>query len=133
MWRSFPGPDRTTFERLARGAIAGMPDKFRVHLAEVVIEVREFASAQVLASLGIESRWDLTGLYEGRPLTERSIWESGEMPPMISLFRQPLLAEMHETGVELEDLVRHVVIHEAGHHFGFSDDDMHWLEDQADR
>ena len=97
----------------------------------MVLRVEEFATPDQLASVGIADRWNLSGLYEGVPISEQSVWQSGEMPPVISLFRQPLLLEMRETRVRFEELVRHVVIHEAGHHFGFSDDDMHWLEDQA--
>lgn len=126
------GPSSHEFERLARRALDTMPRHFRARLSTVVLKVEEFASREQLESVGIENRWHLSGLYEGRPLTQESVWDSGGMPPVISLFRRPLLAEMHETGVGLEELVRHVVVHEAGHHFGFSDDDMHALEDDAD-
>ena len=124
-----PSPDE--FERAAIRTITRLPDEFRKHLAEVVLRIEEFASAEQLASVGIASRWKLTGLYEGVPLPEQSLWDVPHMPPAISLFRQPLLREMEETGVAFEALVRHVVIHEAGHHFGFSDEDMHALEDAA--
>lgn len=130
--REHIGPSASEFEQLARVALAGMPAHLRAELAGVVLRIEEFASREQLDSVGITSRWELTGLYEGRPLTERTIWESGAMPPMISLFRQPLLAEMFETGVELAELVHHVVVHEAGHHFGFSDEEMHAIEDGGD-
>ena len=120
------------FELAARAAMDRLPPEFREQLHNVVIRIEEFASAEQLISVGLASRWDLSGLYEGIPLTEQSSWSSGDMPSMISLFRQPLLLEMRETGVSFEELVRHVVIHEAGHHFGFSDDDMHALEDSVD-
>lgn len=123
------GPSAAEFERVARMALARMPEQFREQMTGIVLRIDEFASADQLASVEIEDRWDLTGLYEGVPLPEQSVWEPSPMPPVISLFRQPLLAEMAETGVGFEELVRHVVIHEAGHHFGFSDDDMHALED----
>ncbi|MEE1878232.1 metallopeptidase family protein [Altererythrobacter litoralis] len=126
------GPPAEEFERLARRALDTMPDHFRAELTSVVLKIEEFASREQLESVGIRSRWELSGLYQGRPLTERTIWESGGMPPVISLFRQPLLAEMYETGVGLAELVHHVVVHEAGHHFGFSDDDMHAIEDFED-
>lgn len=126
------GPDPAEFERTARAAMAQLPDQFREPLRHVVLRIEEFASADQLAAVGIASRWDLSGLYEGIPLTEQSAWRSGELPPMITLFRQPLLLEMRETRVGFAELVRHVVIHEAGHHFGFSDEDMHWLEDAAE-
>lgn len=119
------------FERLARETIANLPPAFREQLDGVVLKIEEFATEEQLAGVGLRDKWRLSGLYEGRPLTEQTVWESGSMPAVISLFRQPLLAEMRDTGVTLEALVRHVVIHEAGHHFGFSDEEMHALEDSV--
>ncbi len=118
-------------EALAQRVLAGLPEPFRQHCADIVLRVEDFATPEQLASVSLLDRWELSGLYEGRPMPERSIWESGEMPPRIWLFRLPLVAEMRATRVTLEALVRHVVIHEAGHHFGFSDAEMHALEDQA--
>lgn len=125
-------PSPAEFERAAVATIARLPDEFRRHLTNVVVRIEEFASAEQLASVGIANRWELTGLYEGVPLPEQSSWDVPHMPPAISLFRRPLLREMEETGVAFEALVRHVVIHEAGHHFGFSDEDMHALEDSVE-
>lgn len=122
-------PDAAMFEALAVAALERLPEPFAQHLGDIVIRVEEFAEAEVLADLDIESEWDLTGLYQGRPLTEQSQWDSGDMPPQVTLYRQPLLAEWCETGVTLQALVTHVVVHEIGHHFGLSDDDMHALED----
>ncbi|WP_427969623.1 metallopeptidase family protein [Altererythrobacter sp.] len=124
----FHGPDRAAFEAYARATLRQMPAAFQENLRDVVLKIEEFATAEQLASVGLDDKWHLSGLYEGRPLTHKSVWESGSMPPIISLFRQPLLAEMHQTGVSLEAIVRHVVVHEAGHHFGFSDEEMHALE-----
>lgn len=124
-------PDTATFERLARRAMAALPAQFREHLDGVRICVEEFADRETLDALGIDDPWDLTGLYHGRPMDEQSIWVSGEMPPVISLYRQPLLDEWRETGVRLEDLVTHVVVHEVGHHFGLSDEEMERIEDAA--
>ncbi len=123
-------PDTATFERLARAALDDLPEQFREHVGDVVIRVEEFADRETLDAMGIEDRWQLTGLYHGRPLSEQSVWATGEMPPMISLFRAPLLREWRETGVALGDLITHVVVHEVGHHFGLSDDDMHRIEDE---
>lgn len=123
-----PPPTAADFEQLAREVLGHLPPPFREHLADVVLRVEEFASAEQLAGVGIEDRWELTGLYEGIALTEQSQWDHERLPPVISLFRQPLLAEMEETGVGFVELVRHVVIHEAGHHFGLSDEDMDALE-----
>ena len=121
-------PDTATFERLARQAMAALPAQFRAHLDGVRVRIEEFADRETLDALDIADRWGLTGLYHGRPLDEQSVWISGEMPPVISLYRQPLLAEWRETGVELEDLVTHVVVHEVGHHFGLSDEEMEAIE-----
>ena len=125
-------PTPADFERTARLVIERLPAEFRDQLGDVVLKIEEFARPEQLAAVGIGDRWNLSGLYEGTPLPEQSVWQTGSMPPVISLFRQPLLLEIRETGVTFEELVRHVVIHEAGHHFGFSDEDMHWLEDSVE-
>jgi predicted Zn-dependent protease with MMP-like domain len=124
-------PDAAHIERLAEAAIARMPEHFRRHLEGVVLRVDDFAEEDVLAELGIEDPFELTGLYTGRPIGEQSSLLSGELPPMIHLYRRPLLDEWVETDVSLEALVSHVIVHEAGHHFGFSDDDMHAIEEAA--
>ena len=124
-------PDAAEIERLADAAIARMPEGFRRHLEGVVLRVEEFAAEDVLGELGIEDPFDLTGLYTGRPVGERSSMLSGELPAMIQLYRRPLLDEWAESGVSLEALVAHVIVHEAGHHFGFSDEDMHRIEEEA--
>jgi len=119
-------------EELGREAIAGLPDAFREQLGDVVFAVEDFADEETLRDLGLENPFELTGVYEGHALTERSIEMSGTLPTRIRLFRRPILDEWAERGDEtLEHLVRHVVIHEIGHHFGLSDDDMHALEDMA--
>jgi predicted Zn-dependent protease with MMP-like domain len=124
-------PDADALFAMAEAALATMPAVFLPHIQGVVIAIEEFADDEVLKSLDIEHPYDLTGLYEGRPLTERSVSESGGMPDRVTLYRVPILVEWIETGEKLEWLVRHVLIHEIGHHFGFSDDDMHALEDMA--
>ncbi|HEX8643069.1 MAG TPA: metallopeptidase family protein [Allosphingosinicella sp.] len=125
-------PDAAEIERLADRAIARLPDGFRRHLAGVVLRVEEFADEAVLDELGIEDPFDLTGLYSGRPIGERSSMHSGELPAMIHLYRRALLDEWVDSGVALEDLVTHVIVHEAGHHFGFSDEEMHAIEAEAE-
>jgi predicted Zn-dependent protease with MMP-like domain len=119
------------FERLAREAMAALPAVFREHLDGVRVRVEEFADHETLDALGIDDAWGLTGLYHGRPLDERSVWDSGELPQVITLYRRPLLEELRGTGVALEALVNHVVIHEIGHHFGLSDEEMAAIEDAA--
>ena len=126
------GPTRPQMQQMAEAVVARLPDEFRDAMREVVMRVEDFATPEQLAAVDMTDKWDLSGLYEGQALPDRSVWESGRMPARIWLFRQPLIAEWRETGVRMDDLVRHVVIHEAGHHFGFSDDDMHALEDEAE-
>ena len=126
------GPTQQQMQQMAEEVVRTLPAKFREQMAEIVMRVEDFATPEQLESVELDDKWELSGLYEGVALTERSVWESHRMPARIWLFREPLIAEWRETGVRMDDLVRHVVIHEAGHHFGFSDDDMHWLEDHAD-
>jgi predicted Zn-dependent protease with MMP-like domain len=125
-------PDAAEIERLAEAAIARLPAMFRRHLEGVVLRIEEFADEEVLRSFGIEDPFELSGLYEGRSIDQASSWASGELPPMIHLYRRPLLDEWCETGVGLEALITHVIVHEAGHHFGFSDEEMHAIEAQAE-
>ncbi|ALC12050.1 metallopeptidase family protein [Sphingopyxis sp. 113P3] len=124
-------PDAQAFQAMADTALATLPAVFTPHVANLVIAIEEIADDEILASLGIDHPYELTGLYEGRPLTERSIDESGGMPDRVTLYRIPILVEWIEEGERLDRLVRHVLIHEIGHHFGFSDADMHALEDMA--
>ncbi len=124
-----PAPDADAIEGIARDTIVRLPQAFAAHLGDILLLVEEEADAATLAGVGPEHPLDLTGLYHGRPLGEKSSMDSGTMPDRIHLYRQAILAEWVETGVRLDDLVRHVTIHEIGHHFGLSDDDMHALED----
>ncbi|GAA4042769.1 metallopeptidase family protein [Parerythrobacter jejuensis] len=120
-------------EALGRAALARLPAAFRAQMGDVVFQVQDFADSETLQSLGMENPFQLTGLYEGHALTERSIEMSGTLPTRIRLFRRPILDEWAERGNEtLEHLVAHVVIHEVGHHFGLSDADMHALEDMTE-
>ncbi len=125
-------PDAGEIEALARAAMARLPGQFRERLGEVLLRVEEFADEETLAALGIDDPFELTGLYEGVPLGEKSITESGAMPDCIRLFRAPILDEWIARGDEtLEHLVAHVLIHEVGHHFGLSDAAMAALEESA--
>lgn len=127
-----PAPSLDEIEALARLAMQRLPEPFRSHAGEVVLSVQDFADEPTLAEMGMDDPYELTGLYVGRPLTERSVEESGRLPDQVFLFRMPILLEWCETSEALEHLVAHVLIHEIGHHFGLSDDDMHALEDAAD-
>jgi predicted Zn-dependent protease with MMP-like domain len=124
-------PDADAIRAIALKALNALPAEFRAHLGDVVLIVEEFADEETLDALGIEHPLDLTGLYHGRPVGEKSSMESGALPDRIHLYRRAILEEWIETGVGLDELVAHVMIHEVGHHFGLSDDDMHALEDAA--
>ena len=127
--RTAPGPD--TIEAIARTTLAALPAEFRAHLGDIVLTVEELADDETLGALGIDHPLDLSGLYHGQPVGEKSSMESGALPDRIHLYRRAILEEWIETGVGLEELVAHVMIHEVGHHFGLSDEDMHALEDSV--
>lgn len=124
-------PSLDDIDTMARAALARLPEPFAAHLDGVLLVVEEFADAETLADLGIDDPFELTGLYEGVPVGEKHN-ASGTMPDRIRLFRAAILDEWIARGDErLEHLVAHVVIHEVGHHFGLSDDDIEALEDEA--
>ena len=123
-------PTLDEIETIARAAMAGLPAPFASHLDGVVLMVEDIADEDLLDELGIDHPLDLSGVYEGIPIGERSSAVSGSMPDRIRLFRRAILEEWIEDGEDLEHLVRHVLIHEVGHHFGLSDDDMHAIEGQ---
>jgi predicted Zn-dependent protease with MMP-like domain len=124
-------PSAEEIAEIARDALARLPEPFASHLGHIVLQVDEYADDALLAEMGIDHPLDLTGLYEGIPIGQRSVDSSGTLPDRIRLFRQAILAEWAEEGENFEHLVRHILIHEAGHHFGLSDEDMHRLEEQA--
>ena len=124
-------PSAEEIEAIARDALARLPEPFSSHLAHVVLQVDEYADDALLAEMGIDHPLDLTGVYEGIPMGQRSVETSGTLPDRIRLFRQAILAEWAEEGERFEHLVGHILIHEVGHHFGLSDEDMHALEDRA--
>jgi predicted Zn-dependent protease with MMP-like domain len=130
--RSFgPPPSADEIEAIARRALANLPGQFAQSLGDVVLLVEEFADDATLEAMDIEDPFDLSGIYEGVPLTERSVEQSGTLPERIRLFRRSILDEWAGGAETLERLVAHVLIHEVGHHFGLSDDDMHALEESA--
>jgi len=123
-------PSAEEIEAIARLALQGLPIPFASHLADVVLQVDEYADDALLREMGIDHPLDLTGVYEGIPIGQRGVDTSGTLPDRIRLFRQAILAEWCEEGEPFEHLVRHILIHEVGHHFGLSDEDMHQLEEQ---
>lgn len=118
-------PDAGEIERLAIAALEALPDAFRGPAAEVVLRVEEFADDALLDSVGLQDPFELTGLYDGVPMTQKSIADQPDRPDMIWLFRRPILDEWVARGdVSLAALVAHVVVHELAHHFGWSDADI---------
>lgn len=115
---------------LAEDALAAIPKPLRDVLQGVAIMVEDIADDDMLRELGIENPFELTGLYLGIPLTEKTHADTVEEPDRILLFREPILLEWIESGEDLFRLVRNVLIHEIGHHFGFSDEDIARLEDE---
>jgi predicted Zn-dependent protease with MMP-like domain len=128
--QSWLAPDAARIEALAREALAALPPPFAAHLGNILLLVEEFADDDTLAAMGIEDPFELTGLYHGRPLGEKSSMETGAPPDRIHLYRRAILDEWIDTGVDLAALVHHIVVHEVGHHFGLSDADMHRLEEE---
>ena len=122
-------PSAEEIETIARGALKALPEPFAQSLEDIVFLVEDFADEATLREMGIADPLELSGLYEGVPLTERSVNESGTLPEKIRLFRRPILDEWADGDFTLEQLVAHILVHEVGHHFGLSDDDMHALED----
>ena len=127
-----PAPSLADIETLARSALARLPEPFAAQCREIVLRVEDFADDDLLDELGCDSPFDLTGVYEGTALTQRSIEHSATLPPQVRLFRRAILDEWADGEETLEHLVAHVLIHEIGHHFGLSDADIHALEQAAD-
>ena len=129
MRRLGPPPSVDEIEAIARVTLRALPEPFAQSLSDVVLLIEDFADDETLEAMEIEDPFDLTGVYEGVPLTERSVEQSGTLPERIRLFRRPILDEWAGSDDTLEHLVAHILIHEVGHHFGLSDEDMHALED----
>lgn len=118
-------PDAALIERLAHGAVADLPEPWRAAATHVALRIEDFAPAEILDAMQIDDPYDLTGLYEGTPLTEKSVSDQPLGPDVIWLFRRPILEEWIDRGdVGLAELVTHVMIHELAHHFGWSDEDI---------
>jgi predicted Zn-dependent protease with MMP-like domain len=121
-------PTREEIERLAGEAFLTIPEELRRHVRNVVFCVEDFPEDDVVKEMELESPFDLLGLYRGIALPERSTTMLRRGNDMIFLYRRPLLEYWCETGEALSEIVRHVIVHEIGHYFGFSDEDMHRIE-----
>jgi predicted Zn-dependent protease with MMP-like domain len=118
-------PDLEAFEALAEAALEALPEPWRARARQIVIRVEDFAPPDMLSDMEMEDPFDLTGLYDGIPLTEKSVMDQPMGPDTIWLFRRPILDEWADRGnVTLGEMVSHVLVHEIAHHFGWSDDDI---------
>ena len=125
LWAARPAPALGEFAALAEAARAALPEAFREAAATVAIRIEDFASDEMLDEMEIDDPFELTGLYDGIPLTEKSAFDQPDRPDTIWLFRRPILEEWAERGdVALGELITHVYVHELAHHLGWSDADI---------
>ena len=128
-WSARAAPSLADFERLAEAAYAELPEEFRALCEGLVIRLEDFAEEEVLEHLGAESEFDVLGLFQGRGLAQGEAFAvSGQGPNMVWLYRRPILDYWAEHEETLGAIVRHVLVHEIGHHFGLSDEDMMRIE-----
>lgn len=133
-WDGVKAPSREAFEILAQAAFDRLPDEFRALCSDVIFNVTEFPEDDVLKELEAESPFDLLGLFSGVGLPQQGFSpQTGQMPNTIHLYRRPILDYWAEHDESLGAIVSHVMIHEIGHHFGFSDEDMEAIEAGAER
>ena len=123
-------PSLEDLMEMAEDALGAIPQALREMVRGAAIIVEEVPEDEVVAELGLDSPWELTGLYRGTPLTQRSTLDAPLEPDTILLYREPILLEWIETGEDLFRLVRNVLIHEVGHHFGLTDEDIERLENE---
>lgn len=131
-WQDRHAPTLGEFESLAIDAYARLPETFRELTGDIVIVIADFPDDEIFEDMGLETPFDLLGLFEGRGLSERFTIETGEFANRITLYRRPILDYWAENDETLGDIISHVLIHEIGHHFGLSDDDMERIEATVD-
>jgi predicted Zn-dependent protease with MMP-like domain len=125
-------PSLDDLAAMAQAAFEALPEGFRKLAGDVIFRVDDFPPPEVLAELGIEDAFELTGLYQGLDLTHRSVFDPSPQPSMVFLYRRPILDEWADHGeITLEELVSHVLVHEIGHHFGLSDAQIDAIEAEA--
>ena len=132
MWIAAKAPSLTEMETMAHEIFERLPRRFRDLCEGVIIRVDDFPTEEVLDEMEAESEFDLLGLFQGVGLPHQSHGDIARLPNMVWLYRRPILDYWTEHDEALGDIVRHVLIHEIGHHFGLSDDDMEGIEADAD-
>ncbi len=133
LWQHATAPTLKDFEKLAAAAWQRLPGEFRQTCGDLVIRIEDFATDEVLDDMAIDNPLDLMGLYQGVSIDKKSVSDSAQEPDMVFLYRRAILDYWADSDEELGHLVTHVLVHEIGHHFGFSDADIEQLEDSADR
>jgi len=128
MWPTAKSPTLDDFEAIALDAFARLPDHFRALCEGLIIKVDDFPSDDVLDEMKAESEFDLLGLFQGVGLPFRSSGDIAPMPNMVWLYRRPILDYWAEHDETLGHVITHVLVHEIGHHFGLSDEDMEAIE-----
>jgi predicted Zn-dependent protease with MMP-like domain len=128
MWTSAKAPSLADLEAMAHDLFGRLPDSFRAVCEGLIIRVDDFPTDEVLDAVNADSEFDLLGLFQGVGLPFRSLDEVAPLPNMIWLYRRPILDYWAEHDETLARIVRHVLIHEIGHHFGLSDADMEAIE-----
>jgi predicted Zn-dependent protease with MMP-like domain len=131
-WRPLKAPSLAEFEVIATEAFRRLPKKFRDRCEGVVVHVDNYATEEVLDNMGIQSELDLLGLFQGVGLPFQSDSTPQQMPNMVWLYRVPILLYWAEHDETLGHVITHVLVHEIGHHFGLSDDDIYEIERAAD-
>jgi predicted Zn-dependent protease with MMP-like domain len=132
-WRATKAPSLAELEVLAGEVFRRLPKRFRDLAAEVVIRVDDFPTDDVLDEMGAQTEFDLLGLFQGVGLPFRSESAAVQMPNMIWLYRRPILDYWADHDETLGAIVKHVLVHEVGHHFGLSDADMAAIEEAAEQ
>jgi len=130
-WNRLQAPSLTELEAIADAAYSRLPARFRALTGDLLIRVEDFPDDEVLNSLGIQSPFDLLGLYSGTDLARKSVTDVSSMPDIVLLYRRPILDYWADHEETLGAILTHVLVHEIGHHFGLSDADMQRIEAEA--
>jgi predicted Zn-dependent protease with MMP-like domain len=130
-WSKLEAPSLAEFEAIADAAYRRLPGRFRALTGDLLMRVEDFPTDEVLDAMGIESPFDLLGLYSGVDLARKSVMDVTTLPDMVFLYRRAILDYWAEHEETLGHIVTHVLVHEIGHHFGLSDADMEHIESEA--